>query len=90
MSYEQDQADLRRVDRGAGSGVRSSAGVDPEVAEVRSVPPSASYQWDNVVIRAGGPVSGLEFSPTVKDRRMRARMLTAPIAARTQASTGFH
>lgn len=38
----------------------------PKLPEITSVPSSAPYRWDNVVIRAGGFVSGLEFSPTVK------------------------
>jgi hypothetical protein len=37
----------------------------PNLPEITKVPPSAPYRWDNVVIRAGGFVSGLEFSSTV-------------------------
>jgi photosystem II stability/assembly factor-like uncharacterized protein len=38
----------------------------PKLPVITSVPPSQPYRWDNVVIRAGGFVSGLEFSPKVK------------------------
>ena len=38
----------------------------PKLPPINTVPPSVPYRWDNVVIRGGGFVSGLEFSPTVK------------------------
>ena len=38
----------------------------PSLPAIKAVPPSVPYRWDNVVIRGGGFVSGLEFSPTVK------------------------
>ena len=38
----------------------------PKLPEITSVPPSQPYRWDNVVIRGGGFVSGLDFSPKVK------------------------
>jgi len=47
----------------AATGVKAQT---PKLPAIGSVPPSVPYRWDNVVIRAGGFVSGLEFSPTVK------------------------
>jgi len=38
----------------------------PKLPAITKVPRSVPYRWENVVIRAGGYVSGLEFSSTVK------------------------
>jgi photosystem II stability/assembly factor-like uncharacterized protein len=39
----------------------------PSLPTITAVPPSVPYHYQNVVIRAGGFVSGLVFSPTQKD-----------------------
>jgi photosystem II stability/assembly factor-like uncharacterized protein len=39
----------------------------PALPAIKSVPPSVPYIYQNVIIRAGGFVSGIVFSPTQKD-----------------------